>query len=197
MRYLLLLIVVALLAFKQVGIKEKPVERLGVPGPLIFGNTNFKLAWTNKTESGNYTQKYLPAGDSLINYRQMLTLELFKDDTLLERVVQNKIRELEARKKVDEYCNYNVIKSPDGDEFMLDFLTGEMKDKSNKLLQFNIWHYKLINIEGQGKFIELYAYTKRSYDNEIKTFLKHFRNDRIDMLAKMVSAGMPAIVINR
>jgi hypothetical protein len=191
MKNCLLLVTVLLLSIKSFEQKNKLEERLGVPGPLVFGDTNFKLAWTNHSDTLYYIQKYLPSGDSLVDFKQMLHLELLRKDTLLEKLVQQETKVLEERKKVDHYCNYNVISSPEGDEFILDFLTSE--NSNGKILQFNIWHYKLVNIEGKGRRIELFAYTKRSYDSEIKSFLKNFGKDRITMLDKMVAAGMPAI----
>jgi hypothetical protein len=191
MKNILLLVTLLLLSIESFEQKDTLADKLGVPGPLVFGDTNFKLASANKADTLYYIQQYLPAGDSLVDFKQMLHLEFFANDSLLEKMLQQKTQALDKRKKVDRYCNYNVISSPGGDEFLLDFLTSE--NEPQKVLQFNIWHYKLIPIEGTGKRIELYGYTKRSYNSEIKSFLKNFRNDRIIMIDKMVAAGMPVI----
>jgi hypothetical protein len=171
---------------------DHTADRLGVTGPLVFGNTNFKLAWTDKPNDTYYIQEYLPAGETVDKFRQMLTIHLFEKDITTQDAVKQKVAELVKRKLTDPICNYKAIESPDGKEFMVDFLLSENKHDVMDIVEFNIYHYKQIVVDGK-KYLIVYAYSKRSYGDDIKPFLKNLKNERIALLNNMIAAQMPVI----
>ena len=175
---------------------DKPIDRLGVKGPLVYGDTNFKLSFTDKPNDTYYIQEYLPAGDTLPKFNQLLTIHLFAKDIATEDAVKQKIEELAKRKLTDRICNYKVIESPDGKEFILDFLISESKKNVMEMVEFNIYHYKKIELADNKKSILVYAYSKRSYGDDIKPFLKALKGERIKMLDTMIAAQMPVITLN-
>ena len=175
---------------------DNPVDRLGVKGPLVYGDTNFKLSFTDKPNDTYYIQEYLPAGDTLPKFNQLLTIHLFAKDIATEDAVKQKIEELAKRKLTDRICNYKVIESPDGKEFILDFLISESKKNVMEMVEFNIYHYKKIELADNKKSILVYAYSKRSYGDDIKPFLKALKGERIKMLDTMIAAQMPVITLN-
>lgn len=123
-----MLIALSTLLFSFTTITDNPVDRLGVKGPLEFNKINFKLAWSDKPNDNYYIQEYLPDGENLESFNQMLTIHLFDTDIKTKDAVGQKVRELTERKKTDDVCNYQVTESPDGKEFIVDFLLGESKD---------------------------------------------------------------------
>ena len=63
---------------------------------------------------------------------------------------------------IDAVCNYQVAESPDGKEFIVDFLLGEGKDDKMTIVEFNIYHYRQIELAENHKELAVYAYSKRS-----------------------------------
>ena len=53
---------------------------LGAPGPILFDGKSYELAWTARP-SENYTkQEYVPAGQAVETYDQMLLVERLTGD---------------------------------------------------------------------------------------------------------------------
>ncbi|MBK6772556.1 MAG: hypothetical protein IPG78_10610 [Ignavibacteria bacterium] len=96
--------------------KDNPIDRIGVTGPLMFNQVSYNLAWSDKPRDTYYIQEYLPEGQNVNSFNQMLTIHLFDVGITIEDAVKNKINELENRIKTDATCNYEVYKSPDGKE---------------------------------------------------------------------------------
>src|SRR5258706_5661876 len=183
------------LLFYSFTINENVVDRIGVKGPLEFNGTTFKLSWTDKPNDKYYIQEYLPDGEKTDAFNQMLTIHLFDTDMKIEKAVQQKIKELTNRKKKDPICNYQVNESPDGKEFMVDFLLSESKDDKVSIVEFNIYKYKRVSLGENKKGIVVYAYSKRKYHDEIMPFLKGLKDERTTHLNQMISAEIPAITI--
>lgn len=189
------LIALSTLLFSFTTISDNPVDRLGVKGPLEFNKINFKLAWTDKPNDNYYIQEYLPDGEKPESFNQMLTIHLFDTDIKTKDAVGQKIKELTARKKTDAVCNYQVTESPDGKEFIVDFLLGESKDDKMTIVEFNVYRYKQIEVSKKKKALVVYAYSKRSYGDDITTFFKTLKDDRTNYLNQMISADIPTVTI--
>ena len=174
---------------------QNPVERLGVKENLEFDNTTFKLSWSDKPNNNYFIQEYLPEGETTAYFKQMLTIHLFVTDIKPKDAVNQKINELITRKKTDSTCNYQVTESPDGKEFLVDFLLGESKDGLMKIVEFNVYHYKQIQISKKQKAIIIFAFSKRAYGDDITPFLKSLGKDRIEYLNKMISTEIPTVTI--
>jgi hypothetical protein len=190
MKYLLTLLSLLLLSFTS---SDKVEERLGVKGPLTFNDTKFNLIWSDKPSDIYYIQEYLPDGEKVESFNEMLTIHFFDVDVKLENVVQQKIQELLTRKKTDPVCNYQVTESPDGKEFIVDFLLGESKGDKMSIVEFNIYRYKQIEFGRKGKGIIVYAYSKRSYGDSITSFFQTLGGERVKYLNEMISAEVPRV----
>lgn len=124
----------------------------------------------------------------------MLTVSLLVSDISAKEGVKIKVKELEARKKTDPTCKYLVTESPDGSEFIVDFLMGQSKDDRMELMEFNVYRYKQIKAGGR-KALMLYSYTKRSYGDGITDFLKNLKEERMARLNEMIGAQLPEITL--
>ena len=172
---------------------NEPVDRIGVKGPLTFNQISFTLAWTDKPNDTYFIQEYLPKDEKVESFNQMLTLHLFDKDIKLKNAVNQKVQELENRKKTDPVCNYQVTEGPGGKEFMVDFLLGESKGDKMTIIEFNIYHYKQVDLSDKKKGILVYAYSKRAYGDDITPFLKTLRKDRTNLLNVMIGSEMPTV----
>ncbi len=189
------LVALATLLFSMTTVTENPIDRLGVKGPLVFNKTNFNLSWTDKPNENYFIQEYLPEGEKADSFNQMLTIHFFNTDVSTKEAVAQKIKELIVRKKTDAVCNYEVNESPDGKEFIIDFLLGESKNDRMTIVEFNVYRYKQIEISNNRKAVVVYAYSKRSYGHGITEFFKTLKQDRINFLNQMISADLPSLTI--
>ena len=190
MKKSVLVLMIALTSVTKPG--AQPVDRVGVKGPLIFNKTSFKLAWTSKPSDNYYVQEYLPGGENSEHFNQMLSIFLLVSDVTTKDAVQQKVRELDERKKIDPTCNYMVSQSPDGKEYLVDFVLGD--DKTD-IEEFNIYRYKQVDLSDNKKAILVYAYSKRAYGDGITSFLKNLKTDRAALLNTMVASDMPKVTV--
>jgi len=91
--------------------------------------------------------------------------------------------------------NFSVIKSPDGKESILDCLLSSGKNDKIDIVEFIVYRYKQVELKNNKKALLIYAYSKRSYDDKITSFLKNLKNDRTDLLNVMTSQELPKITI--
>lgn len=183
------------LFFSFTHVTDNPIDRLGVKGPLEFNKIKYNLAWTDKPNANYYIQEYLPDGEKPEKFNQMLTIHLFDTDIEIKEAVGLKLKELEERKKTDGVCKYMVTESPDGKEFIVDFLLGESKDGQMTIVEFNVYHYKRVKINKKKEAIVVYAFTKRSYGEDIRNFFSTLKEDRTKYLNEMISAVIPNVTM--
>ena len=171
-----------------------PVDKLGVPGPLRFGKTPFYLAWSGQANSNSFTQEYLPKGERVDRFQQMLTVAVITNVSDIKAVVNAKVNELEARKQTDAVCNYQVLSNPDKQEIILDFLVSQdITQPQGGVVEFNVYRYQQLSLGGGKTGTLLYFYSKRSYGSNIDSFLKSLPPVRAEAIATMAAAAMPVI----
>jgi hypothetical protein len=191
MKKYLLALVIILMSFTNSN--QEPVDRIGVKGPLTFNNTTFNLSWTSKPSDNYYIQEYLPNGENADRFNQMMSIFLLVGETKLKDAVQQKVKELNARKKTDPTCNYVVNQNPDKTEYMVDFVLGESKNDKMEVEEFNIYRYKQIDLGDKKKGVLVYAYSKRAYGDDITPFFQNLKTDRANLLNAMIGSEMPTI----
>lgn len=193
MKQTLILATALLLSFTT--IDSPVVDRLGVKGPLTFDKINFNLAWTAKPNEKYYIQEYLPEGETVEAFHQMLTLHLFDTEVPVEDAVKLKVKELTQRKQTDPICNYIITESPDKKEFMVDFLLGASKNDQMTIVEFNVYRYRQIELGAGRKALLIFAYAKRAYEDEITPFLSGLGDSRVKYLNQMIETEMPSVRI--
>jgi len=177
--------------------KSEVKDLLGIKGPLEFNSTTFDLAWSDKPRENYYIQEYLPSGESPESFNQMMSVHLFLTDLTVDKMVSKKIGELEDRKKSDPLCNYSSFKSPDGNEIIVDFVLSEDKEGQIPIIEFNAYRYKISDTGNGSKGIIIYAYSKRSYGDDIDSFLVNLKEDRMKYLDEMSKSSIPAVSISK
>jgi len=175
---------------------QNVINRIGVSGPLVFNKSTFNLAWSDKPDDTYFVQEYLPKGEKPEHFNQMVTVNVFVKDVPVADAVQQKVKWLTERKKTDEVCNFQVTNNPDETEFMVDFLVGESKGDDYTTVEFNIYHYKKVDVGGGKKGLVIYVYSKRSYGEEITNFLENLGVMRNDLLNAMIASEKPKISLS-
>lgn len=169
------------------------IDKIGVAGPVVFNNVSFALASSETPNEKYYLQEYLPNGESFENFRQLMSVHFFRTGLSTEDAVRQKVKELEKRKEMDDICNYKVNESPDGKEFIVDFILGEDTEEGLAIAEFNIYRYRQVDIGNGEKGILVYAYSKRGYGDDIKPFLSSLETERVVLLNQMIDAQLPLI----
>ena len=192
------LIALSSLLFSFFPVSDDVTDRIGVKGPLEFNGVNFNLAWSDKPRDNYYIQEYLPEGQKPENFDEMLTIHLFATDMSLEDAVKQKGKELTKRKNSDPLCNYQITESPDGKEYMVDFLLSENKGDDMTIAEFNVYRYKQADLGNNQKGILVYAYSGRSYGEDITPFLEKLKDEKINYLNEMALTNIPDVnIINQ
>ncbi len=189
------LIILSTILMSFTVINDDPIDRIGVPGPLIFNSIDFNFSWSDKPNETYYIQEYFPKKQSAENYKEMLTIHLFVTDLALNDAVDQKIEELNIRKQTDITCNYKANYSTDKKEIIVDFVLSDIKNDVVNIAEFNIYRYKQVDLENNKKGILIFAYTKRSYKNNINYFFNNLGSIRDKALKTMNNTEMPKVKI--
>jgi len=174
----------------------KPVlsadDMIGVKGPLIFNKVSFELHTIERPEPNVYIQMYFPKNESFENYNQMLTLYVLDTALEIDKSTSRKIKELKERKKSDLKCFYNITEDKDGKYFIIDYLTTEMSNDKMTSAEYNVFKYQTIKI-GSRDAILIYAYSWKSYDEEVGQFINTIPDFREDFVNEMIKKPTPQI----
>jgi hypothetical protein len=183
------------LTFVSFTTMNDPKNRIGVSGPLKFNKTSYTLAWSDQPSDIYYVQEYLPEGETLEKFNQMMTIHLFNTDIKIKDAVEQKIGELKKRQQNDAVCNYMVSENTSSKETIVDFIVSESKDDKLTILEFNIYRYKQIEISKKEKAILVYSYSKRAYGDDITPFFDTLGEERTKLLKEMMSTTIPTITL--
>jgi hypothetical protein len=169
---------------------SEPVERLFVPGPLALDGQQYHLVWTSHPFPHFYKQEYLPAGQALPRYRQMLMLDLLVADATPAQLALAKIQELEARKETDPLVAHDVLVKQDGSSVLLDFVLSAPDAEGDLIVEWNAYRYETLP-EG----VLLFGISRRGYGHEdARRFLgEELKQNRSRWLDEMAELALPTI----
>lgn len=174
-----------------VALAPAPEERMGIAGPIKFGDESYRLAWTSHPSPVFYKQEYLTAGQSPERYDSMLMIDFIASGTTVAESAQAMVHSLEARKENDPLVNYDMIVSEAGDQIILDFVLSAAGADGQMILEWNAYRYSV-----QGSGVRMVGISRRVYGDDVAPFLKNelrtVRARDIDLLSKLT---LPAIRI--
>ena len=191
----IIFVAISSLLISLLSVSDNVTDRIGVKGPLEYNNTSFNLAWSDQPRENYYIQEYLPQDEKVESFEQMMTIHLFVTDMSVYEAVQQKGKELTSRKNSDPLCNYQITESPDGKEYMVDFILSESKGDKMSIAEFNVYRYKETDLGNNQKGLLVYAYSKRSYGDGITPFLKNLKDEKINYLNEMALTSIPDVII--
>jgi hypothetical protein len=171
---------------------QAPVERLSVPGPLLLDGQAYHFAWSSHPAPHFYKQEYLPAGQALPRYRQMLMLDLLVADATPVQLAQSKIAELEARKQDDPLVQHDVIAREDGSAVLLDFVLSAPDADGGLIVEWNAYRYERV-----ADGVLLFGISRRAYgmDNARRFLGEEVRQHRARWIEELAGLALPAIAI--
>jgi hypothetical protein len=175
----------------------KPVDRLGVAGPISFDNNVYNFAWSSHPSANYFKQEYARKGEDLNKFKSMFMIEVATGTIVLKEVVDAKIAELKSMQSTNPHISYETSYNPEKDEHLLDFvITQNSTDgKSVVIAERNVYRYKALPSKAGKPGIMLFAISTRSYGEETKTFLAGLKTGRNVLVDKLRNYTLPVINI--
>jgi len=160
-------------------------EMLGVPGPISFKGEDYALAWTSQPSDNYVKQEYVPEGQGVENYEDMILVEALTGKMTPMEAAATKVQSLEARKGRDPVLNYDVLQNDATGEVLLDFLVSDL-EANPIIVEWNAYRYRPLP---NGEGVVLMGISRRGYDEagaaSFMTGLGAMRSEAIDALAAM------------
>lgn len=173
--------------------KSKPTDYLKVPGPIHFNDTAFNLAWSSNPNANYFKQEYVPSGEVVEKFNQMILLEVVLGDLSVEDAVRAQVNVIQQRKKTDQVAQYQIIEHPNTGEIILDFLMSAGSKKKLDVVEWNAYRYKAFEDESGRKGILLMGISKRGYSDQITPFLTSLKDERMKMINELGAFVMPTL----
>ena len=170
-------------------------EYLSIPGPINFDKSSFNLAWSSNPNPNYFKQEYIPSGESVEKYNQMILVEVVFGDITVEEAVKAQLNQIEQRKKTDALARYQVIENPNTGEVIVDFLMSAGTKKAVSVVEWNAYRYKAFQDEAGRKGILLFAISKRGYDDKINSFFEILKTDRMETINQLGLYELPVVAV--
>lgn len=133
------------------------------PRHIDFDGRRFELAWHAAPQPAYLKLEYLPSGQSLPQYEDMLLLEHLSSGMDIAQVVGHQLEFLRERKKTDPVTQHRILQKESQDEFLLDFVLSAKDPKLGDIIEWNAYRYlKHPGPDGQPGVL-LFAYSRRAY----------------------------------
>lgn len=167
-------------------------DMLGVPGPFTFQGQDYALAWTSQPSDSYFKQEYVPAGQTVEAYADMVLVEAVAGAITPMQAAASQVQMLTARQETDPVVNHEVIQNEATGEVLLDFLVSDL-GADPIVVEWNAYRYMPL-AEGEG--VALFAVSRRSYGEDgARAFLGGLGALRSEAIAALATFDAPAISI--
>lgn len=173
---------------------ERPVDRLGVSGPVKFDNKSYNLSWSAHPSANYYKQEYMQAGEDADKYRSMVMVEAATGAITPKAALDGKVTELKEMGSKNPFISYESFYLADKQEYILDFVITQNSadNKSAIIAERNVYRYR--SLSGTGG-VMLFAVSVRSYGAETKAFLANMKMGRNVLVDKVKGYSLPDVRI--
>ncbi len=167
-------------------------DRLSISGPIDFNGTEFFLSWSKQNSKTLTLQQFLPRDERIEDFQQLLNFSYFNKDIDLEEAVKSKITSVQKSIEDDKFGTVNVIESPDGKEFIVDYTISSSEDLKETFIEYNVYRFK--KYESENKPLLILSYSKRIYD-DLKPSAKALSRQRDALLTQLIEYKIPSITV--
>jgi hypothetical protein len=182
-------------SFVPVGYQQKVKDYLHIPGPVEFNKTKYNLSWSSHPSATYYKQEYIPSGQSVEKFTNMIMIEAVTGEFSLQDVVKSKTTELDNRKLADKVTNYRVIENKATGEYLLDFVISAPGDNNNSIVEWNAYRYRKLSDKSGKNGIMLFAYSRRAYGSATTKFLEGLKNERSADINALAAYTIPQVAL--
>lgn len=166
-----------------------------IPEMLTFDNVQYKLVASYHPNEIYYKQEYIPAGESVDHFNEMVFIDFVITDASPREMLDMKAKEMQDRKKNDSVVNYEIMENNTNGECMLDFILSDAKDSKLTVVERNVYRYKSYSDKVGHRGILLFAISQRGYDKDITMFFRNLKSNRVDDINKVGLYNIPDIEI--
>lgn len=194
MKLNILLFLIIPLFYVQAQNKDKINDYFRIPGPINLGKKEYNLVWSSNPNKNYFKQEYLASNENISKYQSMVLIDFIKGELNLKDIVDQKISELQERKKTNPVVNYQILEN--NNEYILDFLISENSKDNEEILiaERNVYRYKLINKNG-NKGVLLFGISERGYQENMDTFFNNLKTDSSKLIEIVGNYKLPDIEI--
>lgn len=186
-----LLLFISTLSFVKA--QDNVPDLLSIPGPIEYDGTEYFLSWSKPMSKTLFRQQYLPADERIEDFVQLLDFSFFNKEIEMELAVRQKVEGIQQRAKTDKFAKVNVIESPDGSEYIVDYFISESPEKGDSFVEYNVYRFKNYNTNTAKSFLIL-AHSKRMY-GDLKFSAKSLARQRDHLLTTMIEFKIPEIKV--
>ena len=186
---------IALLLFSTVSLisAQGAKDLLSIPGPIDYDGTEYYLSWSKPVSKTLFRQQYLPADERIEDFTQILDFSFFNKEIEMELAIKQKVEEIQNRGKSDKYAKVNVAESPDGKEYIVDYIISESPEKGDSYVEYNIYRFASLE-KGTNKSFLILAHTKRMY-GDLRSGAKSLARQRDHLMTTMAEYKIPDIKV--
>ncbi|QOW09023.1 hypothetical protein Q73A0000_00985 [Kaistella flava (ex Peng et al. 2021)] len=186
---LFLLLFISVLSFVKA--QDDVPDLLSIPGPIEYDGSEYFLSWSKPISKTLYRQQYLPRDEQIEDFTQLLDFSYFTKEIEIELAVRQKVEGIQQRSKSDKFAKVNVIESPDGTEYIVDYFISESPEKGDSFLEYNVYRFKSLT-NGTDKSFLILSHAKRMY-GDLKSSAKSMARQRDHLLTTMIEFKIPEI----
>lgn len=167
-------------------------DRLGIPGPIAFDGKAFDLAWSAQPSENYIKQEYVPAGQTVETYDQMLLVEVVTGGVSVKEAVTSQRDMLVKRKGSDPLVNMQVLQHDATGEALLDFIVSAKDARGEYIVEWNAYRYAPYRDTSGRRGVLLFAVSHRAYGNQnAKAFLGGLKQFKSGQIHAILGAPLP------
>ncbi len=169
-------------------------DMLGVPGPISFEGQDYVLAWTSQASDSYFKQEYVPQGQDVDAYADMVLIEAATGAVTPMQAASAQVQSLESRRGTDPVLNYDIIQNEATGEVLLDFLISDLS-ADPVMVEWNAYRYMpLAGADG----VALVAISRRGYGEDgARDFMGGLGAMRGETIGALAGLEIPQIGIAR
>ena len=168
-------------------------DLLSIPGPIDYDGTEYFLTWSKPMSKTLFRQQYLPIDERIEDFVQLLDFSFFTKEIEMELPARQKVAGIQQREKTDRYAKVNVVESPDGTEYIVDYFISESPANGDSYIEYNVYRFKNYNKGAEKSFLIL-AHSKRMY-GDLKSSAKSLARQRDHLITTMIEFKIPEIKV--
>ena len=135
---------------------------------------SFRLAWSNKVVDGDYLLEYVPNGENVNHYHNMLTIECVENDNVtIDDALGVFVDNLNKAKQNDAFVHYEVYENEGSNMKIVDSLL-----RGEDFVEWNIYKYQFLKQLTGVRGVIRFGFSKRAYGDEQTKFMKELSQTR-------------------
>jgi len=164
-----------------------------VPSIEFLGDV-YSLAWRSDPTPDYSKTEYLPEGEELPHYTNMLLLEWLSNGMDVTEVVRSQVEFIKERRPNDSLAQIGgLIENPSTGEVLLDFLLSGHTENGDLIVEWNAYRYTPHQGTDGRKAVLLFGYSKRAYGSDnAQAFFQDLDQNRATIIQEVVSSDSPA-----